>query len=162
MEEMIEAKYWNECKLLSTEIDNAMAIFHTSEEISLALVDEQMFLALNADALFWKIQLYSLQTALFIVLGRIFDTRANAHSIHKLFKATETHPEFFSKEAITARQRSSGVKPDWLDEFLIGVWEPEPESAVLKALRKELTRYSKQFKDVYCPIRHHIFAHKGA
>jgi hypothetical protein len=156
---MTETEYWSECNLLLTEIDDATAIFHTYEEVNrLALEDEHVLLALNADALFWKIQVYSLQTALFIVLGRIFDINPDAHSIHRVVRATQEHSEFFSKEAIAARKCASGIKPDWLDAFLAGVWEIEPEP--LRSLRKELAEYSKRFHDVYRPIRHQIFAHK--
>jgi hypothetical protein len=64
---------------------------------------------------FWNLQLYSLQTTLFIVAARIFDDAPDAHSVHKPVAATIAHPQFFSKHALGARKTPPGQpKPPWL------------------------------------------------
>ena len=76
--------------------------------------DGAILRTLNKDALFWKVQLYSLETSVFIMLGRIFDSATEAHSIHKLIAATLDNIEFFSKDALSARRIAGKTKPDWL------------------------------------------------
>lgn len=156
---MTETEYWHKCNLLSIEIDDALAIYHTYEQIhQLQATNKTALAVLNADVLFWKVQLYCLKTSLFIVLGRIFDPAPDAHSIQKLVRATQDHPEFFSRDAIANRKSSGGSKPEWLDDYLMSVWIVEPTT--LRALRKELLRYVKRFEDIYRPIRNQIYAHK--
>jgi hypothetical protein len=82
------AEYWNEVQLLSTEIEEAVIIFHTYEEINRRAVQDALILkTLNKDALFWRTQRQCLQTSLFVTLSRIFDLEAHAHTIHTLVNA---------------------------------------------------------------------------
>jgi hypothetical protein len=76
---------------------------------------------------FWITARYSLITTFFVTLGRLFDEDRNAHSIHKLLRATGAHPEYFSREALAERKRraSGGGEPDWLGNFLKDAWEPD-------------------------------------
>lgn len=157
---MTEAEYWSECKLLSTEINDVFAVFYTYEEINrLALDDKKILEALDADALFWNTQVNSLQTNLFIILGRIFDRGDDAHSIYKVLEAAINHGEYFSREALLARRTAlGGPKPEWLDEFIAQAWLPD--SIVIARLRDNLEPYAKRFADTYRPIRTKFFAHK--
>jgi len=156
---MTESEYWENCRLLSSEIDDVTAFFHTHEEMHrLASEDDCLLEALNADALFWRTQRLSLQAAFMIGLGRIFDGAPDAYSIHKVVRATQRHPEFFSKEAFAARRSPNEVRPNYLDEFMKGVWEPKTD--VLQQLEDELAKHNERFKSIYRPIRHAIFAHR--
>lgn len=113
---MTEEEYWSDCQLLSTEIDDALAVFFTYEEINrLALEDKRILNRLNADALFWKVLVHSLQTSLFIILGRIFDRGDDAHSIHKVLQAID-HSEYFSgrrfwpgEQPVVGRSRNGSI-----------------------------------------------------
>jgi AbiU2 len=155
-----EAEYWNQIQLLSIEIEDAVTIFHTYEEMNrLASEDRKILDLLNEDALFWKVQAYSLQTSLFIILGRIFDTSSGALSIHKVVNATICHPEFFSRESLARRKSTSGPPPNWLRTYLASVWVPQ-DSGALRFLKKGLVPYQKTFEAVYRPIRHLIYAHR--
>src|SRR5947207_6034134 len=98
-----------------------MAVYYTSEELNgLALKDEAVLDALQGNALFWKIQVYALQTTLFIVLGRIFEMADDAHSIHKLLRDTGQHFEFFSHESLRARKEKLGLAPQDLQNYFLG------------------------------------------
>jgi hypothetical protein len=157
---MTETEYWREVQFLSIEVEDVIAIFQTYEQIhSLALADRAVFDAFNRDALFWKIHVYSLQTSLFIILGRILDEASDAHSIHNLLNATLSHIEFFSQEALSSRRMSGGLKPEWLDDFIASAWFPKGATD-LRHLKKGLGPYAKTFKTIYRPIRHSVFAHK--
>jgi hypothetical protein len=157
--QMTEAEYWSDCQYLKNEIDYAVEFFEAQEEINrLAISDEAILKALNADALFWVIRQHSLQLSLFITLGRIFDESKDAHSAHRVIGATLKHPEFFSKNALAARKCAGRAKPDWLDSFMSDTWEPNTQE--LRPLKKALTAQAKKFNDIYLPIRNKVYAHR--
>jgi hypothetical protein len=157
---MTGPEYWLEVQLLSAEVEDAIAIYQTHEEINrLALENENILLALNKDALFWKVQSYSLQTSLIIILGRIFDTGVDVHSVHKIIAATICHLEFFSKDALAERKRASGLTPFDLENYMSNAWVPNG-SAELEHLRNSLSTHTKQYREVYLPIRNNVYAHR--
>jgi hypothetical protein len=155
-----ESEYEQEFRFLSIEIMDAIVISETYDEIiRLALEDNAILPAVNKDALFWRTQVYSLQTSLFIMLGRIFDPATDAHSIHNLIAATLGNIKFFSKDALSARKINGKPKPDWLDNFMSRAWVPNKVSD-LRHLKKVFKPQAAKFKHVYLPIRNGIFAHR--
>lgn len=158
--ELTESEYWQEVQFLSTEVEGALTIYLIYEEINhLSVQNRSIFEVLNRDALFWNTLAYSLQTSLFIILGRIFDSSPDSRSIDKLLSETLGHLHFFSKEALTARKMGSAGKPEWLESFVASAWFPNGP-ADLRFLKKRLVPYRKKFENVYRPIRHSIFAHR--
>jgi len=157
-----ELDYWWDVQLVMKEVENAVAIFHTYEEINrTALEDRGVFAALDKDALFWNIQMYSLQTSLFMVMARIFDSDHDALSVHKLLNETLKHVEFFLKPALAARKREAGISDDEVEQFVKGAWYPT-QAADLRYLKKALAPHAATFEQVYRPIRINIFAHRIA
>lgn len=155
---MTETEYWRNCQDLWGEIEEAIAVFYTLEEItSLTAKDEAILECVQADALFWKVQVYTLQTTLFIVLGRIFDINDDAYSIHKLLRDTVRHVEFFSKDALRARKEQLDLTPEVLEGYFADVWIPDRPA--LKELKRALVPHAKRFTEVYLPLRHKFFAH---
>lgn len=156
---MTESEYWRDYELIRDEVNTAIESFYTYLEIHrFAADDERVFLSLNDAPMFWNIQLYSLQTAFFIALGRIFDDGPDAHSIHKLLTATVEHPEFFSKNSLGLRKTSGKEKPKWLDSYLADAFEPTVTD--LRTLKKALAPQRKKFDSVYGDIRDYVFAHR--
>lgn len=106
---------------------------------------------------------YSLQTTFFIAFGRIFDPRTDSFSIHKLVEATFQNPSFFSRAALRERKRQAshitGADPGWLVDYVSQAWEPT--TADLQSLHAALTPHYDTFKNIYRPIRHRYFAHRG-
>jgi hypothetical protein len=157
---MTESEYWKEVQLFSVEVEDAVVIYHTYEEINrLAIESEEIRLALNRDALFWNVQVYSLQTCLFIILGRIFDTGADVRSVHRIVTATLRHLEFFSKHALTQRKAALGLSPRDLADFMSSAWAPD-RAIDLEHLRNALSTHTKLYKGAYLPIRNKVFAHR--
>lgn len=158
-DQMTESKYVEELNLISDDVDTAIKCFYTYIEIhNYAAEDQRIYRAINKEPEFWKINLYSLQTAFFIALARIFDDGKDAHSIHKLLTATVAHPEFFSKEALGARRTAGGPKPEWLDTYLSDIFEPQV--ADLRALKKSLSMHRTSYNLAYADIRNFVFAHR--
>ena len=156
---MTEAEFERNCERLWGEIEGAVAIFYTAEEIQdCARRDESILNAIQRDSLFWKVQVHALQSALFIVLGRIFDISSDAYSIHKLMRdAGRQFPLLFSHEALRARKAKLNLGPQELDDYFVGLWQPDP--LAVKTLRKSLTPHVKRYSDVYSPLRNQYFAH---
>lgn len=130
------------------------------EEINrLALGDAKVFVAMNEQPLFWQAHRAASQAALFMCLGRIFDTGESAKSIHRLVRITRANLHVFSKAALGARKTGYGPKPPWLDVYLQGVWEPQT-GADLKFLKDAVKPHAAVFESVYKPIRHSIYGHR--
>jgi hypothetical protein len=159
MTEMTEAEFERNCERLWCEIEDAVAIFYTAEEIqSCARGDEDILNAIQQDALFWKVQVHALQSALFIALGRIFDISGDAYSIHKLMRDTGQHFAFlFSHEALRARKAKLNLSSQDLDNYFVGLWRPDP--LAVRTLRKALAPHLKRYSHVYLPLRNQYFAH---
>src|ERR1051325_5771755 len=110
---MTDDEFERNCQCLWGEIEDAVEIFYTAEEIQdCARRDENILNAIQHDALFWKVQVHALQSALFIALGRIFDISGDAYSIHKLMRDTGQHfTLLFSHEALRARKAKLDLSP---------------------------------------------------
>jgi hypothetical protein len=149
-----------ELELVSTEIEDAIVIHHTAEEINrLAVHDKEIKTALMNNGLFWQTQLHCLQTTLFLTMSRIFDGERDAHTIHSLLNVTLHNTQLFSSDALTGRKMAYGEKPWWLDEYIANAWFPAgPED--LRHLKRALVPFTASFKNIYRPIRNAIFAHR--
>jgi hypothetical protein len=156
-----ESDYFNQVRLLDSEIEEAIVIFHTAEEINnLALRDARIYEALNKEPKFWQTYRSTCQTALFMGLGRIFDSTPGGHSIQKVISSPMENFAFFSSAALKARRmRGLTDEPKWLTAFVAAAWQPK-SAADLKFLKKSLKPYIKLFEDVYRPIRHAIYGHR--
>jgi AbiU2 len=129
----------------------------------LAAENADIFDKYNRFAEFWTLNAYSLQTTFFVTFGRIFDTRRDVYSVHKVVEETIANPTFFSKSALRDRKRKAsriaGVDPEWLVDYVDNAWEPT--RADLEPLRVALAPNFAKFKAIYQPIRHQVFAHKS-
>jgi HEPN superfamily AbiU2-like protein len=157
---LTEQKFWEHLQSVSAEVDDALAVFHTYDEIlRLGSEDDTVFRAFNANAMFWNVQKLSLQTTIFVALNRLFETDANALSIHRLLNETLAHPEFFSKDALRRRKIDLKIAPEYLDALIDGVWAPA-DASELRYLKKELKPHFQKFMEIYQPIRHYYYAHR--
>ena len=156
---MTEAEFERNCRHLWSEIEDAVAIFYTAEEIQdCARRDENILDAIQHDALFWKVQVHALQSALFIALGRIFDISGDAYSIHKLMREAGQHfTLLFSHEALRGRKAKLNLPLQDLENYFVGLWQTD--QLAVKALRKALAPHVKRYSDVYLPLRNRYFAH---
>ncbi len=101
---LTDGEYRAELQLLSTEIEDAIIIHYTYEEINrLAVSNKAVREALSGDVLFWKTQMYCLQTSLFMTLSRIFDNdkSGEASTIHKLISGALANVQLFSASALS-------------------------------------------------------------
>jgi hypothetical protein len=157
---MSDAEFKAELDIVSNEVFEAKYIYHVMEEINeLARSDKTILIAMNEEPMFWQGHRAASQAALFMCLGRIFDTNDATTSIHRLIRNTRVNLQIFSKAALGARKIGSGPSPIWLDAFIQGVWEPQT-AADFKFLKDALKPHAAEFEAVYKPIRHAIYGHR--
>lgn len=120
--------------------------------------DKKALRMVNHTPLFWKTIMGALQTAFFIVLGRIFD-QTSKHNLDRLLKIAETNTDIFSKAALAARKRRDSSNADeWIDDYLKKSYEPTKRD--FRKLRKKVKDYRKIYEANYRDIRRKIYAHK--
>jgi hypothetical protein len=159
-----EAEYWRMFHSVRGDVEAAIKNNYGYLKIhNLARAEREVFDKYQRAAHFWTLVTYSLQTTFFIAFGRIFDSRGDSFSIHKLVEATVQNPAFFSKAALRDRKRHasriSGSDPQWLVEYVAQAWQPT--TVDLQQLQTALTPHYQTFKTIYRPIRHRYFAHRG-
>jgi|SRR5665213_2149291 len=154
---MLESHYRRDLGLVENDIANGIEAVYVERTINkLALEDPKAFAILNANALFWTVQIRCLYTTIFMTLGRIFDHQA--HSIQKVLTATVENPQIFSKEAIGLRKLVGGRRPEWLDMYLKDLWVHNPDDP--QPLIDETERFRNIYEAVYRPIRSKVYAHR--
>ena len=125
---------------------------------AVAYESKQVSDRLNTAPLFWNSCLGALQTAAFIVLGRIFD-QDSVHNLDRLLRMAQENSQIFSKAALAQRKHAgSGKRPEWLDDYLRTAYEPTPKD--FRRLRTYVKRRRRIYEANYRDIRHKFFAHK--
>jgi hypothetical protein len=63
-----EQELWEHLQSVSAEVDDALTVFHTYEEIlRLGSEEDAVFRAFNANAMFWNVQKVCLQTTILLL-----------------------------------------------------------------------------------------------
>src|ERR1035437_10228685 len=163
---MTSEEYWRMFHLVRGDIETAIGCSSTYLTINRMAVDDRSIeQRYNRNADFWRATTYALQTGLFMAVGRVFDKTKNTYTIDDVVEQTIEHPGLFNKAALRQRKRESlklfGDRPDpeWLPAYVANAWEPNRAS--LEILRTELVPHAKKIIEVYEPIRHKYFAHRG-
>jgi len=156
-----DVQFERELEVFRTEAEGAAQFFYALLAIHAAAgAKTPIYKLLNTAPLFWNTILGALQTAAFVALGRIFD-QDSAHNIGRLMRLAQDNPQIFSKaEFAQRRQGAAETPPDWLDNYLKDIYLPKP--ADFRRLRGYVSRYRKIYLEKYQPLRHRVFAHKGA
>ena len=136
-----------------------MLLFYQYIEIhNHAAANNGIYTALNRDPEFWNANLYALQQAMFISLGRIFDSGRDSHSIYKLLKAAQDNRKFFFKRALRARRMKGLVaKPEYMDDFIAAAHVPT--IVELRKLTKSLKGPGKKYREAFGDIRNMHVGH---
>ena len=156
---MNEEAYRREYEIIRSEIAATIDSFYIYLEFNkFASEGGANYDKINRDARVWTINVYALQTAFFVTLGRIFDKSADSHSLYRLLKTTEQHPEFFTKSALADRKTAGRLAPAAVTTFIADAWEPS--AGELGCFSAALAPWEKKYQSVYKPIRHKVFAHR--
>lgn len=142
------------------DVNIAVSSFYAWKTINnLAASDQEVFRALNRHALSWRIITHSLQVTFFAALGRIFDRDARSVTVRRLLAVCKNEITQFSKLALEARRlkKANGVRPEWLNDYLQGVYEPDTTD--FDALAQIASQHEGTYTSKYLPIRHKVIAH---
>ncbi|MDF5696582.1 hypothetical protein P3736_24295 [Vibrio parahaemolyticus] len=126
---------------------------------TMASKDEEILKSMNHTPSTWNAILHSLQTTMFISLGRIFDIDDEAFSIHKFVKFCADNFEQFGRCELRKRKMAGHEEPPkWLEGYLNTAHFPKKEEFL--RLRGEVAKKCKVYESTYKPIRHKLMAHK--
>lgn len=102
----------------------------------------------------------ALQLSAMITLGRIFDPNPENHSVSRLLSLAQRNLQIFSKAALAARKRAESPNADdFLEEYLKGVYEPEPRD--IQRLKSLVASRRRTYEANYKAVRHQVFAHRS-
>lgn len=145
-------------KYHSEVITAAWSFFAWKSINNLAVEDRTIYDCLNSNALTWNIVTYSLQNTLFIAIGRIFDIKSEALSIHSFLNKCQEEIHQFNKESLRDRRiRENFDKEPSLNNFISDAYEPTKED--FRAIKKHVKYHQKRYEEIYRPIRNNIMAH---
>jgi hypothetical protein len=100
-----ETEFRHELEVFGNEVEEAIQCFYAEQTIhNFAREDENVHRALNRNAPFWNLACRALQANAVIVLGRIFDRDARAHTLNRLLQLATDNRDIFSKTALEKRK----------------------------------------------------------
>jgi len=155
-----ETEFTRELEVFYSELTEAITYFYSwITMLTVARDDNRVSTFLNQRRLFWNSVLGALNTASFIVLGRIFDEDPSTHNIKRLLEIAWSNLTIFSKEALAERKRRFSADADeWLTEYLRKVYVPTAND--IRRLQRYVAVRRKIYKKKYQPLRHRLLAHK--
>lgn len=149
---------WNH---FSSEVTAASWAFFVWKGINdIASNDQQIYSAINGNALTWNVILHSLQNTFLITLGRLFDGDDDTFSVDKFLCFCIGNIDQFNEASLRKRKiaANGGAVPRWLDEYMKDTCEPSAED--FQRLRGAVTKRRKLYEKTYRPIRNKVIAHK--
>ena len=129
-----------------------MAVQHAASR------SEVLLNRLNDTPRFWQVHMAATQTAAYVTLGRIFDTKSN-YNVDALLNTFEQDIQLFSRQALEARKsEGSTSRPDWLDAYLDRAHYPTSKD--VERLRGHVVRHREFYDRAVKPVRHKYLAHR--
>ncbi len=157
----LDDRFESELEVFRTEAGVGTQFFYAYLAVhAAASAHKPVLKLLNQSPLFWNTSLAALQTATFIVLGRIFDQKS-AHNLGRVLRIAQDNPEIFSKVSLgRRRQGKNSEPPSWLGEFLRDAYEPTSKD--FRRIRAHVHKWRRIYETNYRDLRHKVFAHKAA
>jgi len=129
-----------------------MAVQHAASKSS------KLLARLNDTPRFWQVHIAATQTATYVTLGRIFDTKSN-YNVDALLNCFEKDLPLFSRNSLEAR-KSEGhpERPEWLDAYLNRAHYPTQDD--VERLKGHVKRHREFYDRAVKPVRHKYLAHR--
>jgi len=113
---------------------------------------------LNDTPMFWLLCGASLQTASYMALGRIFDTKSR-YTLESLLDSMEANLEIFQASGLAKRKLDGKAEePEWLAGYLQKAHYPTTRD--VSGLRKKVAPYRVIYERAIKPARHKYLAHR--
>jgi hypothetical protein len=113
---------------------------------------------INMTPTFWRTCFAALQSAAYVALGRLFDTKS-PYNLQELIASMERNLQDFSPNALAARKRSAGFSDEarlkkYVDEAYI------PTLKDVQRIRRSVERRRLFYNRAIMPVRHRYLAHR--
>jgi hypothetical protein len=150
-----EQRFEDELEVFRKEADEAVQHLYAYLTMhAVAAEDRSVRQLYNTFPLFWLTTLRGLQTALFMVLGRIF-SQDSEHNIDGLLRLAEADREIFSRESLAIRKSSiAGLD---VQAYVSDAHIPTSED--FRGFRREVKEWRRIYESNYREVRNQIFAH---
>jgi hypothetical protein len=138
-------------------------LVHVYQELAIHHIagsDPDMRDALETRVAFFTAILSAHQTAGFVALHRLYETKAAHQNLSTLLGATQRNLNLFTREAWAARRRERGVHEQAIAAQTPGLYVPTAET--LEPLWRLAGEGRKLYLAAAMDIRHQIFGHTGA
>ena len=160
--EVLEAErlFREELAICQDEVDKCNQFFYTFMAIHGEYGEKKEVKELvDPRPLFWRTVLGSLQEAMFIALGRVFND-GSTHSLYSLKTQAKACPQMFTREALSRRKLALNLTDydKWLPQFIEEAHVPA--EADFDYLRGQLATHRKIYNDKLLRIRDKWFAHR--
>lgn len=143
---------------LQKEVETTIRVFYAYEAMAKLLSEQQYVDLVNNNVHFWKIFLSSIQTKLFIALGRLYDDSNDAFSFKNFMKICRKNINEFGQNYLEKRKlKGTSIRPEWLDDYLKDAYFAE--TGDIDVLAKLAHPFNKRMKGLYKEIRSKVFAH---
>ena len=126
---------------------------------NIAGLDGELRERVNEHAAFWNTVLGGLQTAAFIVLGKIYDDDRQSDGALHLIRFAEDYRGIFSRKELEARKVKVGLSATDAHAYASEAFEPR--AGAFKPLRDAFDEHRALYVAKAKPIRHQVFAHAG-
>ena len=149
----------SELEIYRQEVSQCSQFLYVYLAIHALGTDQHIRRGLNEEALFWNTVLGSLQTAIFIALGRVFDAN-NQHGPAALVRTLRRAQTAFSRDSLKARKaKIFGDDVTGLEDYLAEIAVPGEKE--FRRLERLADGYTRQFNSTaYRELRSKVFAHK--
>lgn len=150
-----------EIQLENFRNESAIAAQYTYAEMAIqhaASKSQKLLNRLNYTPRFWIVCGASLQTAAYISLGRIFDTKSN-YNVNALLDSMEQNLNIFQHSALAMRKREGkATDPAWLSDYLKQAYVPRDKDVA--RLRTMVAKYRLIYERAVKPARNKYLAHR--
>ncbi len=112
---------------------------------------------INRNPDFWRIYESSVRTNLFIGIRRLYEGRDGTFNFQKFIEQCEENIDAFSKEELRKRKATLHNSKDWIDEYMLSVYEPNTSD--FRDLAKIVRMKSRRMKGIYTEAASKVYAH---
>jgi hypothetical protein len=129
-----------------------MAIQHAASK------SKRLLHRLNSTPTFWIACGAAFQSAAYVALGRVFDTKSR-YNVAALLDTFEGNLHLFGRDALARRKRNGkATDPPWLSNYLDKAYYPSRKDVV--KLRTRVESYRLVYDRAIKPARHKYIAHR--
>jgi hypothetical protein len=144
--------FGNEANVVAQYVYAGMAIQHAASS------SKELLRKLNETTLFWKSSMAAFQSAAYIAIGRIFDTKS-PYNVNALLNSMEAEINLFARPALADRKRNGSIEdPMWLTDYLDKAYYPTSKD--VEMLRRRVKKYREIYDRAFKPVRNKYIAHR--